>query len=76
MLATMRTLAAVLILVVIAYAIPARADATTDATVAAHAADARHDYATEFKLLRPLADQGDAIAQVHLGSACMNLATA
>jgi hypothetical protein len=27
----------------------------------------RGDYATEFRLLRPLADQGDALAQIRLG---------
>ena len=62
----MRTLPAMLMLVVIAYAIPARADATADAMVAAQA-DERQDYATELKLLQPLAEQGEALAQFNLG---------
>jgi hypothetical protein len=52
MLATMRTLAAVLTLAVIAYAIPAHADTIADALVSAQAASERQDYATEFKLLQ------------------------
>ena len=47
---------------------PARADATADALAAALAAEARHDYATELKLLRPLAEQGNALAQQRLGT--------
>jgi TPR repeat protein len=65
MLAIMRTLAAMLMLAVIAYAIPARADATIDAIVAAGVTDARHDYA---HWVRKAADQGNAGAQVELGS--------
>src|ERR1019366_7098867 len=41
--------------------------ASADALAAAQAADAGHDYATELKLLRPLAAQGDAAAQFYLG---------
>ena len=47
---------------------PARADATADALAAALAAEARHDYATELKLLRPLAERGNALAQLRLGT--------
>jgi TPR repeat protein len=61
-------------LLVMACAGPARADAFADlmgaveaALQAAQAADARQDYATELKLLRPLAEQGNALAQVMLG---------
>src|ERR1035437_2766104 len=48
----------------------ARADTSAEAMAAwqaAQAADARHDYATELKLLQPLAEQGDALAQFNLG---------
>jgi uncharacterized protein len=45
---------------------PARADALATLQ-AAQAADARRDYATELTLLRPLAEQGNAIAQGVLG---------
>src|SRR2546429_9940911 len=37
---------------------------------AAHAAYMQRDFATEAKLLRPLADQGDATAQALLGFMC------
>jgi len=60
--------AAIGMIAVMAYAIQARADATADTLAAAQAADARHDYATELKLLRPLAEQGDALAQFNLGA--------
>ena len=46
---------------------PARADATADTLASARAAHARHDYATELKLLRPLAEQGNADAQTWPG---------
>ena len=47
---------------------PAGADASADALTAALAAEARHDYATELKLLKPLAERGNALAQQKLGS--------
>lgn len=62
------TSALITMLAVIAGIGPAFADATSDALAAAQAADARHDYATELKLLRPLAEQGDALAQMKLGT--------
>jgi len=46
----------------IAFSSLAFADSTTDTLAAARAADARHDYATELALLRPLAAQGNADA--------------
>jgi len=46
----------------------ARADEAADMLAAALAADERHDYATEFKLLRPLAEQGNPAAQGLLGT--------
>ena len=63
----MRTLAAVVMLTVLAYAIPARADTIVDTLAAAKAADARQDFVTELMLLRPLAKQGNATAQTSLG---------
>jgi S1-C subfamily serine protease len=55
--------------VVMACAGPARgADAAAGAFAVAQATDARHDYTKELKLLRPLAEQGDATAQSRLGS--------
>ena len=61
-LAAMKTLTAVLVLAVIAYAIPAHADATDTWW----AAKVRQDYATEFKLLQPSADQEGFIAEEEL----------
>ncbi len=54
-------------LAIMACAGPVCADAAADASAAARAADARHDYANQLKLLRPLAVQGDAWAQSGLG---------
>ena len=45
---------------------PHAADANADLQ-AAQAAEARQDYATELKLVRPLAEQGNAVAQDALG---------
>ena len=42
-------------------------DSISDALVAANEARKRNDYATELKLLRPLAEQGNAVAQNNLG---------
>jgi len=47
---------------------PAVADPLKDAT----AADSRGDYAAAFRLLNPLAAQGNARAQDALGYSCMN----
>lgn len=58
----MRTLAAVLMLAVIAYAVPTRADATDTWW----AAKIRQDYVTEFKLLQLFADQEGFIAEEEL----------
>ena len=43
------------------------ASASPDVLAAAYAAYVQHDYATEAKLLRPLAEQGNATAQALLG---------
>src|ERR1019366_1438617 len=67
---TIVALAATAVLMVMVCAGPARADAAADALAALQAAqaeDAQHDYATELKLLRPLAEQGNALAQTRLG---------
>src|SRR6266581_3926470 len=55
------------LLLFVAHLSQARADPTSDIR-AALAANARNDYATELKLLRPLADQGNAMAQALLGA--------
>jgi TPR repeat protein len=55
------------LLAVVARVHSARADAESDTLAAAQAADARHDYATELKLLRPLAEEGNRRAQTSLG---------
>jgi len=49
-----------------------RADTMADTLAAARAAYARHDYATELKLLRPIAEAGDARAQTLLGDMYKN----
>ena len=43
------------------------ASVSSDVLAAAHAAYVQHDYAKEAKLLRPLAEQGNATAQALLG---------
>jgi uncharacterized protein len=54
------------ILLMLSFALPAVAGQLED-TDAADAAYAKGDYATALRLLRPLADQGDAAAQYNLG---------
>ena len=52
---------------IVACTFQVRADAAA-ALQEAMSADNRHDYATELRLLRPLAEQGNALAQLFLGA--------